>query len=147
MRWADRLELWSHGWRGPFLAAMVALVAGLPGLIALPPLDRDESRFAEATVQMLESGDFVTIHFQDQPRFKKPVGIYWLQAAAISLLSHAEDRGDMGLSRSVDPRRHVGRGGMRLGVCRLYGCASCGPCGCDAGGQFPAVDRGRHCRD
>jgi 4-amino-4-deoxy-L-arabinose transferase-like glycosyltransferase len=92
MRWADRLEVWSRGWRGPALAALVALVAGLPGLIALPPLDRDESRFAEATVQMLESGDFVTIHFQDQPRFKKPVGIYWLQAASVAALSHAEDR-------------------------------------------------------
>jgi 4-amino-4-deoxy-L-arabinose transferase-like glycosyltransferase len=92
MRWADRLEVWSRGWRGPALAALVALVAGLPGLIALPPLDRDESRFAEATVQMLESRDFVTIHFQDQPRFKKPVGIYWLQAASVATLSHAEDR-------------------------------------------------------
>ena len=92
MRWADRLEVWSRGWRGPALAALVALIAGLPGLFALPPLDRDESRFAEATVQMLETGDFVTIHFQDQPRFKKPVGIYWLQAAAVATLSHPEDR-------------------------------------------------------
>ncbi len=92
MRWAERLEIWSRGWRGPFLAAVVALIAGLPGLIALPPLDRDETRFAEATVQMLESGDFVTIHFQDQPRFKKPAGIYWLQAASVALLSHVEDR-------------------------------------------------------
>ena len=74
------------------LAALVALVAGLPGLVALPPLDRDEARFAEATVQMLESGDFVTIHFQDQSRFKKPVGIYWLQAMAVTALSHVEDR-------------------------------------------------------
>ena len=89
---ADRVEQWSRGWRGPFLAAVVALIAGLPGLIALPPLDRDESRFAEATVQMLENGDFVTIQFQDQPRFKKPVGIYWLQAASVAVLSHTEDR-------------------------------------------------------
>ncbi len=92
MRLADRVELWSRGWRGPFLAAVIALVAGLPGLIALPPLDRDESRFAEATVQMLENGDFVTIQFQDQPRFKKPVGIYWLQAASVAAVSHVEDR-------------------------------------------------------
>jgi 4-amino-4-deoxy-L-arabinose transferase-like glycosyltransferase len=92
MPWADRLDVWSRGWRGPALAALVALIAGLPGLIALPPLDRDEARFAEATVQMLESGDFVTIHFQDEPRFKKPVGIYWLQAAAVTALSHPENR-------------------------------------------------------
>ena len=92
MPWADRLETWSRGWRGPVLAALIALTAGLPGLVALPPLDRDESRFAEATVQMLESGNFVTIQFQNQPRFKKPVGIHWLQAASVALLSHAEDR-------------------------------------------------------
>ncbi len=88
----ERLDGWGRGWRGPLLAAVVALIAGLPGLIALPPLDRDEARFAQASAQMLESGDFVTIHFQDTPRFKKPVGIYWLQAAAVATLSHVEDR-------------------------------------------------------
>lgn len=74
------------------MAALVALMAGLPGLIALPPLDRDESRFAQASAQMLESGDFVSPRFQDTPRFKKPVGVYWLQAAAVAGLSHVEDR-------------------------------------------------------
>jgi 4-amino-4-deoxy-L-arabinose transferase-like glycosyltransferase len=80
------------GWRGPLLAALLTLVAGLPGLLLLPPLDRDESRFAQATVQMLESGDYVDIRFQDEPRWKKPVGIYWLQAAAVALTSDPEDR-------------------------------------------------------
>jgi 4-amino-4-deoxy-L-arabinose transferase-like glycosyltransferase len=92
MRIGPLLEQWGRGWRGPALAALVAFVAGLPGLVGLPPLDRDESRFAEASAQMLESGDFVSIHFQDQPRFKKPVGIYWLQAAAVAAVSHVEDR-------------------------------------------------------
>lgn len=86
------LDRWSRGWRGPALAALIAALAGLPGLFAVPPLDRDESRFAQATAQMLESRDFVVIRFQDEPRFKKPVGIYWLQAASVSLLSAAEDR-------------------------------------------------------
>ncbi|MDB5456892.1 MAG: glycosyl transferase family 39 [Caulobacter sp.] len=89
----SRLDQWSRGWRGPVFAALVALVAGLPGVFAMPPLDRDESRFAQATAQMLETGDLVVIKFQDQPRFKKPVGIHWLQAASVSLLSAAEDRG------------------------------------------------------
>ncbi len=87
------LDRWGAGWRGPLLAAVLALVAGLPGVLALPPLDRDESRFAEASAQMLESGDFVSIHFQATPRFKKPVGIYWLQAATVKTLSLVEDRG------------------------------------------------------
>ena len=80
------------GWRGPLLAALLTLIAGLPGLLLLPPLDRDESRFAQATAQMLESRDFVDIRFQDEPRWKKPVGIYWLQAAAVAATSDVEDR-------------------------------------------------------
>ena len=75
------------GWRAPLIAAFVALIAGLPGLIAMPPQDRDESRFAQATAQMLESGDLVRIQFQDEPRNKKPVGIHWLQAASVALTS------------------------------------------------------------
>lgn len=79
-------------WLGPLLAALVVLIAAAPGLLRLPPLDRDESRFAQATAQMLESGDFVNIRFQEEPRDKKPVGIHWLQAASVSLLSSAEER-------------------------------------------------------
>jgi len=74
------------------MAALVAFLAGLPGLLAVPPLDRDESRFAQATAQMLETRDFVVIRYQDEPRFKKPVGIHWLQAASVSLLSSPEAR-------------------------------------------------------
>jgi 4-amino-4-deoxy-L-arabinose transferase-like glycosyltransferase len=89
----DRLlSPFTPGWRGPALAALVVLVSALPGLIALPPLDRDESRFAQATAQMLETGDYVNIKYQDAPRDKKPVGIHWLQAAAVSLTSSAEAR-------------------------------------------------------
>jgi len=78
--------------RAPIVAALVALLAALPGLFTLPPTDRDESRFAEASAQMLESGDFTNIMFQDTPRYKKPVGIYWLQAASVAALSSVERR-------------------------------------------------------
>lgn len=86
------LDKWSGGWRGPALAAFIAFLAGLPGLIAMPPLDRDESRFAQATAQMMESGDYVVIRFQDAPRFKKPVGIHWLQAVSVKAVSSPEAR-------------------------------------------------------
>ncbi len=88
----DILSKWSGGWRGPALAAFVAFLAGLPGLMAMPPLDRDEARFAQATAQMMESRDFVVIRFQDAPRFKKPVGIHWLQAASVFAVSSPEAR-------------------------------------------------------
>lgn len=85
-------RMFAGGWRGPLFAALVALVAALPGLIAMPVLDRDEARFAEATAQMLETGDFVSINFQDAPRYKKPVGIHWLQAVAVTVASGVEKR-------------------------------------------------------
>src|SRR5919201_6543948 len=36
---------------------------------------------------MVESGDYVDIRFQDEVRYKKPVGIYWLQAAVVKAAS------------------------------------------------------------
>ncbi|WP_333586994.1 ArnT family glycosyltransferase [Phenylobacterium sp.] len=92
MTFQSSLQWASQGWRGPVIAAFIALIAGLPGLVAMPPLDRDESRYAQATAQMLETGDFVVIRFQDEPRFKKPVGIHWLQALSVSAVSAPEDR-------------------------------------------------------
>jgi len=59
----------------------------LPGFFNIPAIDRDEARFAQATKQMVETGDFVDIRFQDEVRYKKPVGIYWLQAASIEAAS------------------------------------------------------------
>jgi 4-amino-4-deoxy-L-arabinose transferase-like glycosyltransferase len=70
--------------RAPALLVAVALLAFLPGFFNIPPVDRDEPRFAEATRQMLISRDFLDIRFQTAPRYNKPVGIYWLQAAAVS---------------------------------------------------------------
>lgn len=64
---------------------LTAFLALAPGFTTLPPMDRDEPRFAQASKQMLESGDYVSIRFQDEARLKKPVGIYWLQAGAVSL--------------------------------------------------------------
>jgi 4-amino-4-deoxy-L-arabinose transferase-like glycosyltransferase len=62
---------------------LCGLLFFLPGFFNIPAIDRDEARFAQATKQMVESGDFVDIRFQDDVRYKKPVGIYWMQAAAV----------------------------------------------------------------
>jgi 4-amino-4-deoxy-L-arabinose transferase-like glycosyltransferase len=75
----------------PFaLLCLLCLVLYAPGLAQIPPLDRDEARFAQATRQMLQTGDFVRIRYQDEARNKKPVGIHWLQAAAVACLSTPE---------------------------------------------------------
>ena len=65
------------------MLVVAALLAFLPGFFQIPPMDRDEARFAQATKQMLETGEYVDIRFQDEVRYKKPVGIYWLQAAVV----------------------------------------------------------------
>jgi 4-amino-4-deoxy-L-arabinose transferase-like glycosyltransferase len=84
----------SHA-RAVAVLIVVALLAFLPGFFQIGPVDRDEARFAQATKQMIETGDYVDIRFQDETRYKKPIGIYWLQAAAVKLaraarLAHAD---------------------------------------------------------
>ena len=78
----------SHARAVAFLIAL-SLVAFLPGFFNIPPIDRDEARFAQATKQMIESGDYIDIRYQDEVRYKKPVGIYWLQAAVVKAAENA----------------------------------------------------------
>jgi len=66
---------------------LLCLAFFTPGLATLPPTDRDESLFAQASKQMIESGNYIDIRVQDVPRYKKPGGIYWLQAASERLLN------------------------------------------------------------
>ena len=76
----------SHARAAAVLLA-VALLGFLPGFFSIPPVDRDEARFAQATKQMVESRDYVDIRFQDEVRYKKPVGVYWVQAAVVNAAS------------------------------------------------------------
>ncbi len=64
---------------------LLCLLLWLPGFFTIPPGDRDESRFAQATRQMLDSGDYVRIRFGEEERNKKPAGIHWAQAGAVRL--------------------------------------------------------------
>jgi 4-amino-4-deoxy-L-arabinose transferase-like glycosyltransferase len=63
--------------------AVVALAA--PQAALLPLIDRDEPRFAEASREMLQSGNFIVPTFNHAPRYAKPPLIYWCQAAAYTL--------------------------------------------------------------
>ncbi len=72
------------------LLAAIAIFA--PGISSLPPVDRDEPRYAVATTQMLQSKDFIDIHYQQTPRYLQPAGIYWLQSIPTALFSTPEHR-------------------------------------------------------
>lgn len=71
--------------RNYILLFLFSLVMTVSGLASMPPIDRDEPRFVQATKQMVETGDYVDIRFQDASRYQKPIGIYWLQSAAVML--------------------------------------------------------------
>ena len=68
---------------------LVMLCVGFftPGLATMPPTDRDEASFVQASKQMIESGNYTDIRLQDEPRYKKPIGIYWLQSAVVRVFN------------------------------------------------------------
>lgn len=73
------------------LLLIFSFLVTVPGLWAIPPVDRDEARFVQATKQMVESGDYIDIRYKDETRYKKPIGIYWLQSAAVNLSGLGEE--------------------------------------------------------
>jgi len=75
----------ARGWRGYALIALIALTAGLLGAGRTPVMDTDEARFAQASRQMVESGDYVRIRLQESDRHVKPIGVHWAQAAAVQV--------------------------------------------------------------
>jgi 4-amino-4-deoxy-L-arabinose transferase-like glycosyltransferase len=85
----DSVPFYVRTWRPWAILALLCLALYVPGLAALPATDRDESRFMQASRQMVDTGDLVRIRFQDQARNKKPAAAYWLQSAAVALFSDA----------------------------------------------------------
>ncbi|WP_372621632.1 ArnT family glycosyltransferase [Falsiroseomonas sp.] len=75
---------------------LLCLALWLPGFRSIPAGDRDESRFAQASRQMVESGNYVRIQLGEVERNKKPAGIHWAQAASVHALEtlgiHSEAR-------------------------------------------------------
>lgn len=80
------MQIHFDGVRAYALLILLCTALYIPGLTTLPPIDRDEARFVQATRQMIASGDYVRIRFQEEPRNKKPIGIYWFQAAMVKAL-------------------------------------------------------------
>ena len=65
--------LWAAG-----ILALLLLRLG-----AAPLFDVDEGAFAEATREMVASGDYGFTTLDGAPRFDKPILVYWLQAASV----------------------------------------------------------------
>ena len=52
------------------------------GTWSLPLIDRDEPRFAEASREMIERGNYIVPYFNNQLRLDKPPLTYWAQVAS-----------------------------------------------------------------
>jgi len=75
-----RAQAHPRHWPIRLLLSLFCLALWLPGFFTLPATDRDESRFAQATKQMNETGDYLRIMNGRVSRLRKPIGVYWLQA-------------------------------------------------------------------
>jgi 4-amino-4-deoxy-L-arabinose transferase-like glycosyltransferase len=58
----------------------------IAGTWNLPLIDRDEPRFAEASREMIERGDYVVPNFNNHLRLDKPPLTYWAQIASYKIL-------------------------------------------------------------
>lgn len=89
MRVASGLRHWLLQSGDGFLLPLVLLAffwqLGTPALF-----DLDEGAFSAATWEMLQRGDFITTYLNGEPRFDKPILIYWLQALSVSLFGLQE---------------------------------------------------------
>ena len=73
---------------------LLALVCYLPGVMALPPVDRSEILYAENAQEMLEQNEPFDPRFIGQSQAHRPIGTYWLQMASAWLAPESE-RGDI----------------------------------------------------
>ena len=81
--------------RGPLLAALLALIVGLPAPCWPAAARPRRIALCAGLAQMLESRRLYPINVQDVPRYKKPVGIHWLQAR-VSVAAVAPESGRSG---------------------------------------------------
>ncbi|MEO8298876.1 MAG: glycosyltransferase family 39 protein [Burkholderiales bacterium] len=77
--------IWRLTPRWRLLLALLLLLPLLLRLGAAPLFDVDEGAFSEATREMFAHGDFGFTTLNGEPRFDKPILIYWLQALSVSM--------------------------------------------------------------
>ncbi|WP_165250478.1 ArnT family glycosyltransferase [Paludisphaera soli] len=71
--------------REALLIGLLALTLNLVGNGRISLWDRDEPRYAGATREMRASGDWVHPTFNAEPRYHKPILIYWLMLAGTAI--------------------------------------------------------------
>lgn len=71
--------------RQAIFVGLLALLLNLAGNGRVSLFDRDEPRYAGATREMKASGDWVHPTFNAEPRYHKPVLIYWLMMVGTTL--------------------------------------------------------------
>lgn len=72
------------------LFAALVFLAFWSGSWSTPLFDLDEGAFSQATLEMLDSGNWLTTTLEGAPRYDKPMLTYWLQGAAVRLLGAHE---------------------------------------------------------
>ncbi len=73
-----------------FLLILLCSLTFFVGLDRVPITDSDEAFYAEGAREMIESHDWLTPHFNYQPRFEKPVLYYWLAASSYLVFGVSE---------------------------------------------------------
>jgi 4-amino-4-deoxy-L-arabinose transferase-like glycosyltransferase len=76
--------------RARWLAAITVAASFFWMLGAAPLFDVDEGAFSQATLEMFQRGDFLSTYLNGQPRYDKPILVYWLQAIGVALLGPTE---------------------------------------------------------
>src|SRR5436190_6981238 len=70
---------------------VAAVLASFFWMLGTPPLfDVDEGAFSQATLEMFQRGDFLSTYLNGQPRYDKPILVYWLQALAVTVIGPSE---------------------------------------------------------
>lgn len=64
----------------PWIILLATFLWLIPGNNSLPLMDRDEPRFARATLEMMEKDSWAVPYFNDEYRFDKPPLVYWCMA-------------------------------------------------------------------
>ena len=61
------------------LILLLSIIVFLPGTFSV--FDKDEPKYMEAAYEMVETGDYITPHYNYKLRFDKPILVYWLITA------------------------------------------------------------------